>query len=71
MRKSILSKGIIMLRRIALLLTLSCTVSFADGPSPVSPSLANEAKATIDRGVNWLVAKQAADGTWSSPDFPA
>lgn len=61
-----------MMRRMVLLLALSCTVSFAaDDSAPVSPSLANEARAALDRGVKWLVNKQAADGSWSNPDFPA
>lgn len=61
-----------MLQRIALLLVLNCTIGLAaDDSAPVSTSLANEARAALDRGVKWLVAKQAADGTWSNPDFPA
>ncbi len=60
-----------MLRRIVLLLALSCATGFAEGNSPVSQSLANEAKAALDRGIQWLINKQAPDGSWSNPDFPA
>jgi squalene-hopene/tetraprenyl-beta-curcumene cyclase len=34
-------------------------------------SLRNEVKAAINRGLDWLAAKQAKDGSWSNPDFPA
>ena len=37
----------------------------------VTPSLANEARAAIDRSVKWLLSKQAEDGSWSNSDFPA
>ena len=60
-----------MLRQVALLLVLTCASSRADEASPVSPSLTHEARAALDRGVKWLLAKQAADGSWSNPDFPA
>lgn len=40
-------------------------------PGPLDPSLRNEAKAAIDRGVKWLAAKQQEDGYWSNQDFPA
>ncbi len=42
----------------------------ADAP-PVSPSLGREARAAINRGLDWLEAKQAENGSWSNPDFPA
>ena len=59
-----------------LLSSLICVQVWAAEPqanraSPVSDSLANEARAAIKRGMDWLIAKQAADGTWSNPDFPA
>jgi squalene-hopene/tetraprenyl-beta-curcumene cyclase len=37
----------------------------------VDTSLANEARAAIDRGMDWLLAKQQPDGYWSNADFPA
>jgi squalene-hopene/tetraprenyl-beta-curcumene cyclase len=37
----------------------------------LSPSLANEVNAAINRGMDWLAAKQAENGSWSNPDFPA
>lgn len=61
----------------------ACTPSFADAApapviavqsgeaGPVGQSLANEARAAIDRSVKWLLAKQNVDGHWSNEDFPA
>lgn len=40
-------------------------------PGPVPLSLANEARAAVDRAVKWLLAQQHVDGHWSNPDFPA
>jgi squalene-hopene/tetraprenyl-beta-curcumene cyclase len=37
----------------------------------LSPSLANEVKAAVDRGLSWLAANQKENGAWSNPDFPA
>jgi squalene-hopene/tetraprenyl-beta-curcumene cyclase len=37
----------------------------------VSASLTQEARAAINRGLDWLVARQAPDGSWSNADFPA
>ncbi len=59
-----------------LLSSLVCVHGWADDrppahARPVSDSLANEARAAINRGMDWLVARQAADGSWSNPDFPA
>ena len=34
-------------------------------------TLQNEARAAISRGLQWLEAKQQADGHWSNGDFPA
>ena len=63
----------------AVLLFLSPLGSFADStPLPsvavaggVDKSLANEARAAIERGMSWLLAQQNEDGHWSSADFPA
>lgn len=70
----------ITLRIFTTLAAIAISVTAADkaiplpaiGPSAgVSGSLANEARAAIDRGMKWLVAKQDEQGHWSSPDFPA
>jgi squalene-hopene/tetraprenyl-beta-curcumene cyclase len=37
----------------------------------ISPSLAREGQAAVQRGVKWLLSQQSADGHWSNPDFPA
>ena len=37
----------------------------------LSLSIAHEARAAMDRGVNWLLAQQNEDGHWSNKDFPA
>ena len=37
----------------------------------VAESLANEARAAIDRGVRWLLRQQSPEGSWSNPEFPA
>lgn len=37
----------------------------------ISTSLSNEARAALNRGLDWLVAQQKPDGSWSNPDFPA
>jgi squalene-hopene/tetraprenyl-beta-curcumene cyclase len=46
-------------------------VSHQPPAGPLPESLANEAKAAIDRGLDWLAAHQQAGGAWSQPDFPA
>jgi len=63
----------------AVLLFLSPLGSFADATplssisvsAGVDKSLANEARAAINRGVTWLLAQQNEDGHWSSTDYPA
>ncbi len=45
--------------------------SKAQVPGALDPSIANEVKAAIDRGLNWLAANQNADGSWSETNFPA
>lgn len=37
----------------------------------IPPELAAEARAAIQRGVQWLLAQQQDDGHWSNADFPA
>lgn len=37
----------------------------------ISESLANEARAALDRGFTWLEQQQAESGSWSNPEFPA
>lgn len=37
----------------------------------VEESLRQEARAAINRGLDWLVQQQAPEGNWSNPDFPA
>lgn len=39
--------------------------------SPVPESLQREARAAVDRAVQWLATHQQQGGHWSSPDFPA
>lgn len=43
----------------------------SEDPAAANRSLANEARAAIDRGVKWLLEQQNAEGHWSNPDFPA
>jgi len=40
-------------------------------PGTLDISLANEARAAIHRGLDWLVQQQHEDGHWSNPAFPA
>ena len=47
------------------------TLRTAQPGAGVSESLRQEARAAINRGMDWLVSKQAAEGHWSNPDFPA
>ena len=49
-------------------LRLTGTVAEAGG---LPPTLQNEARAALNRGLRWLESKQQADGHWSTPDFPA
>lgn len=37
----------------------------------VGPSAANEARAAVNRAMDWLLKQQKPDGSWSNPDFPA
>lgn len=43
----------------------------ADVSAGVNLSLANEARAAMRRGMDWLVAQQNEAGHWSVPDYPA
>ena len=43
------------------------TVSHAE----ISQSLQNEYDAAVQRGIDWLLAKQQEDGHWSSAEYPA
>ena len=49
---------------------LKITNTSTDGEA-VPLTLQNEARAAISRGLQWLEAKQQADGHWSNGDFPA
>ena len=49
----------------------SVTATGAQPAAGVSASTANEARAAINRGMDWLIAHQNADGYWSTPDYPA
>jgi len=46
-------------------------VSPNEPPGTVPLSLANEGRAAVDRGLDWLEANQKEDGSWSNGDFPA
>lgn len=37
----------------------------------LSPSVLNEANIAIDRGLDWLAARQKENGSWSEGDYPA
>lgn len=50
------------------------TISLSSTQPPagtLDTSLANEVKASINRGVDWLLAQQRADGSWSEANYPA
>lgn len=47
------------------------TLRTSDPTWPPEESLLRETKATIDRAVNWLAARQKEDGSWSDAQFPA
>lgn len=47
------------------------SVTAHEGVAGISLSLRKEAEAAIDRGKDWLLEHQQADGHWSNPDFPA
>jgi squalene-hopene/tetraprenyl-beta-curcumene cyclase len=40
-------------------------------PGPIEPSIVNEGRAALRRGVAWLQGKQSPDGYWSNREFPA
>jgi len=46
-------------------------VSSVQPPGTIHKSLLNEVDATINRGLDWLIAHQNKDGSWSNPSFPA
>jgi hypothetical protein len=46
-------------------------ISSTQPAGTLDPSLANEVKAAIGRSMDWLVAQQKEDGSWSDPKFPA
>lgn len=50
------------------------TVALSSTQAPagtLDTSLANEVKASVNRGVEWLLAQQSAGGTWSDTNYPA
>jgi len=64
---------------LALLATIMCaprlhaeTLTSSTQPAgTIHESLRREVDAAIDRGLNWLVAQQKEDGSWSNGSFPA
>jgi squalene-hopene/tetraprenyl-beta-curcumene cyclase len=46
-------------------------VSSAQPPGTIETSVANEIRASINRGIDWLVAQQNENGSWSDTNFPA
>ncbi len=46
-------------------------VSSARPPGKLTPSVANEVNAAINRSLDWLASNQKEDGSWSNGDFPA
>lgn len=54
-----------------LALTLSLSCATATLAQAVNESLAREAQAAIDRGLDWLEAGQQPEGNWSNEYFPA
>lgn len=53
----------------ALVASVSAFVAVAIGA--LDPSLQREADAAIVRAAKWLLARQAPEGYWSNPDYPA
>ena len=46
-------------------------ISPAPAAGAISLSVSNEVQAAIDRGLEWLAARQREDGSWSNGMFPA
>jgi len=46
-------------------------VSSLDAPGVLPESLDREAHAAVERGLDWLTARQKPEGFWSNPSFPA
>ncbi len=46
-------------------------VSSAPPAGILDVSLSNEAKAAVNRGLDWLLSQQSTNGSWSNPAFPA
>lgn len=71
------------MRALTVCLILAVAPLWADGPTAttalpsvqpaagVEESLRQEARAAINRGLDWLVQQQAPEGHWSNADFPA
>jgi squalene-hopene/tetraprenyl-beta-curcumene cyclase len=68
---TVLLAGAMTLSSIAKPASETTVVTFVQPSAGVDPSLANEARAAVRRGLDWLLAQQAAEGHWSNPDFPA
>ncbi len=49
----------------------SQVVPQVQSPAGVHESLSREARAAVNRGMDWLLAKQNEAGYWSTPDYPA
>jgi len=64
--------GLGLVLAVAAAATQSVVLATAPGDANGVPlSLRHEAQAAMQRGVQWLLARQQADGHWSNPEFPA
>lgn len=60
-----------MKRMVPVLFAAVCCLTLSSPAQPVSPELAQQARASVEKGLAWLKAHQKPSGAWSEENMPA